>query len=193
MVRISGMTGTSSGPFKQNPDRWSVGECVRAHRARPSRRLLGEGREGGRRACRPRVVLPHRRATGADQSIWYPTAPPQGQGGVQAPEQLQPTQRWARARSRSSTGRTATCARSSRTMNREIKNRTESSPPFGWLNAHDSLVSLALHTVRHTRQIAEVQADPGYPKKPAAPAASRPQPRPDRRGIHRAGEGDRRR
>ena len=55
-------------------------------------------------------------------------------------------------------------------MNRR-RSRTapyELVPPFGWLNAHDSLVSLALHTVtRHTQQIIEVQEDPGYPK-PAA-------------------------
>ena len=45
-----------------------------------------------------------------------PNRPPQGQGGVKAPEELEPTQHWDRSRGdrRSSMGRTARCARSSR-------------------------------------------------------------------------------
>ena len=63
------------------------------------------------------------------------------------------------------------------TMGRDVKNRTmESTPPFGWMNAHDWLNLLVLHVVRHTKQIAEVQADPGYPARPSAVTVADPNP-----------------
>ena len=37
-------------------------------------------------------------------------------------------------------------------------------PVFNWLNAHDWLIYIPLHTVRHTRQMIEVMEDENYPK-----------------------------
>jgi uncharacterized damage-inducible protein DinB len=38
-------------------------------------------------------------------------------------------------------------------------------PVFGTLNAYQWLINVALHTIRHHKQIAEVKATPGYPAK----------------------------
>ncbi len=41
------------------------------------------------------------------------------------------------------------------------------------LNAHDWLTLSALHYMRHTQQIIEVQEDPGYPKSAATGTGGR--------------------
>ena len=38
-------------------------------------------------------------------------------------------------------------------------------PVFGPLNAYDWLIYVPLHTIRHSRQIVEVQQTAGYPAK----------------------------
>ncbi len=113
MGRISGLTDTQ-WRFKQNPDRWSVGECVE-HIVLAESRLLGKIKQVVAVAFRPGVVLPHRRATGADpaaraQSAAAGAGRREGAGGARADAALGPLAR----RSRSSIGRTARCARSSR-------------------------------------------------------------------------------
>jgi hypothetical protein len=41
-------------------------------------------------------------------------------------------------------------------------------PQIGLLDAHDWLTLTALHVMRHTRQIVEVQEDAAYPRDPVA-------------------------
>ena len=55
------------------------------------------------------------------------------------------------------------------TMPREAKNHTflNPFPLIGMMNVYDWLVLQAMHAIRHTKQIIEVQEDPNYPTKVA--------------------------
>ena len=52
------------------------------------------------------------------------------------------------------------------TIDKPIKEYTleHPFPVFGWLSAHDWLIYVPLHTIRHTKQLIEVQEHEGYPK-----------------------------
>ena len=111
---------------------------------------------------------------------YIPNPRPQGQGGVRAPEELEPTEKWDRARGIRQFYETHGKVRAFvETMDRNVKNRTMESTivAFGWMNTYDWLNSLAFHIQRHTKQIAKVQADPAYPAKPAGPAVTEQDPR----------------
>ena len=55
----------------------------------------------------------------------------------------------------------------SETVEKSLKDHTVEHPfpIFSWLNAHDWLIYVPLHTIRHSRQIIEVQEDKNYPKE----------------------------
>ncbi len=175
MARLSGMTD-EQWSFKQNPDRWSVGECVE-HMARAEMELLGRIKQTLASPADPEWFSRTNAKLGMVRQ-YVPNRGPQGQGGVRAPYELEPSEHWSRSRGITEVYRAHGEVRSVvETMGREVKNRTmESTPPFGWMNAHDWLNLLALHVVRHTKQIAEVQADPGYPARPAAVTVTDPNP-----------------
>ncbi len=172
MERLSAMTD-EQWAWKETPDRWSVGECVE-HIVRGEAAMLEKvgtliggpvdpdwfARTNGKLALLQRYI---------------PERGPHGQGGVRAPEELEPTQHWDRRRGITELYATSGAMRALvETMPRDIKNHTSQStvPAFGWLSAYDWLSSLPLHVVRHTKQIVEVQSTPGYPAKPAAGAAA---------------------
>jgi hypothetical protein len=50
-----------------------------------------------------------------------------------------------------------------RDTDRPLKAHTAANPFFGDLNAHQWLLYIPLHHIRHNQQIAEVKASPGYP------------------------------
>jgi uncharacterized damage-inducible protein DinB len=177
MARISGLTD-EQWSFKQNPDRWSIGECVE-HITRSEKAMLEKIR--GLLATAPDPQWFEK--TDGKLAIlqrYVPDRRPQGQGGVRAPEELEPTETWSRRHGIEQFYATQGEVRSFiETMDRHIKDRTMEStvPIFGWLNGNDWLHSLTLHMVRHTGQIAEVQADPRYPAKAATPRGPQPDPR----------------
>jgi uncharacterized damage-inducible protein DinB len=178
MARLTGMTD-EQWTFKPRPERWSVAECVE-HITRAEDALLASIQEMLETPPDPEW---HAKTDGklALLEQYVPNRGPQGRGGVQAPEEIRPTEQWSRRRGITEFYATHGKVRSFvETMRRDIKDRTLEStvPVFNWLNGHDRLHSLGLHIVRHTRQIAEVQADPGYPAKPPEPAAAAaPDPR----------------
>ena len=162
---ISGLSD-EQWTFKQNPKRWSVGECVE-HIVRSEHALFQSAvkamqnppdaewydRTMGKTALIRRVI-PNRNANGV--------------GGAKAPQEIQPTEKWGREKAIKEFYKIHGEVRAYiETMPREVKNHTfkHPFPIFGWLNAHDWLLYLPLHTVRHCKQIIEVQADPKYPKK----------------------------
>ena len=51
-----------------------------------------------------------------------------------------------------------------RDTNKPLKAHTAPNPFFGELNAHQWLLYVPLHHLRHNQQIAEVKASPGYPR-----------------------------
>lgn len=167
MELISGLTD-EQWRFKPNPDRWSVGECVE-HIARSERALLEQIKQI---VASPRDPEWFTRTKGKTDLLRQavPNRSPQGQGGRQAPIEIQPTENWDRAKAiqefYSAHGEVRAFAE---TMDRNIKDRTEESgaPTLGWLNAYDWLTIAPLHVIRHSKQILEVQQDPNYPKAPA--------------------------
>ncbi len=163
---ISGMTD-EQWTFKQNPDRWSVAECVE-HIVRTEEAVLAGiqatmqgprdpewfSRTEGKNDLLRQVVLT-RNAGGAGSPF-------------KAPYEVSPTEHWDRAHAIEEFYKAHGTVRAfAETMPREIKNVTMMNPfpQIGWMNAHDWLTLTALHVRRHSMQIAEVQADPKYPKK----------------------------
>jgi hypothetical protein len=168
---ISGLSD-EQWTFKQNAKRWSVGECAE-HIVRSERALFNNALKAMKNPPDPDWYA---RTKGKGDLIRrvMPNRNPNGVGGAQAPLEIQPTEKWGRAKAIEEFYKIHGEVRAYiETMPREIKNHTvrHPFPFFNWLNAHDWLLYLPLHTVRHCKLILEVQADPRYPKK-AAPVAA---------------------
>jgi hypothetical protein len=169
---ISGLSD-EQWTFKQNAKRWSVGECTE-HIVRSERALFQNAVKAMKNPPDPDWYA---RTKGNADFIRrvIPNRNPGGVGGAQAPLEIQPTEKWGRAKAIEEFYKIHGEVRAYlETMPREIKNHTvrHPFPIFNWLNAHDWLLYLPLHTERHCKQIIEVQADPRYPKKAASVAAS---------------------
>lgn len=164
MQRITGMTDEQWN-FKQNEKRWSVGECVE-HIALAERGIL----EGIQQAIAGPPDPEWATKSAGKLAIVKQAVPnrgPQGKGGVQAPEPLQPINKWGRAKGIEEFYAAHGHLRAYlETMDRHIKDRgmPHPVPALGWMNAHDWLNLNLYHTVRHTKQLIEVQEDPNYPK-----------------------------
>ncbi len=168
---ISGLTD-EQWTFKQNPKRWSVGECTE-HIVRSERALFNNAVKAMENPADPDWYARTKGKAAFIRRV-IPNRNPNGVGGAQAPLEIQPTEKWGRAKAIEEFYKIHGEVRAYiETMPREIKNHTVKHPfpIFNWLNAHDWLLYLPLHTERHCKQIIEVQADPRYPKK-AAPAAT---------------------
>jgi len=87
-------------------------------------------------------------------------------GRAQAPEAIVPkgglTQADAKERFLHQRAEVAKFASES---NAPLKQGIVENPFFGPLNGYHWLIYIPLHTMRHDKQIAEVKATPGYPKK----------------------------
>lgn len=164
MARITGLTDEQWN-FKPNPNRWSVGECVE-HIAMSERFILQNVQQTIAGPIDPEWA---KKSAGklaiVKQAV--PARGPQGQGGVQAPEPLQPVNKWDREKGIEQFYAAHGLFRAYvETMPREIKNRgmAHPVPALGWLNGYDWLNMILYHTVRHTKQLIEVQENPNYPK-----------------------------
>lgn len=162
--RISGLTD-EQWTFQENPDRWSVGQCTQ-HIVRSERALLEYAKT----------------AMGNDvDGDWYektkgktellrrvmPNRNPGGAGGAQAPMEIRPTLDWDRA----TTIKELYIIRGEvrayiETLSGPVKNHIEKHPfpVFGDLSAYEWLLYIPLHTIRHSKQIIEVQEHANYPK-----------------------------
>jgi uncharacterized damage-inducible protein DinB len=86
---------------------------------------------------------------------------------AKAPEPLKPTNKWANAKeiqAEFNKRRDATVAYAKSTPDSELRNHVSQSP-LGDVDGYQFLLFLSAHTKRHTAQIEEVKADPGYPRK----------------------------
>lgn len=155
--------------FKQNADRWSVSECTE-HIVRSQRLLLETAQQAMAAPVNPEWA---EKTSGKNDFIRkvMPNRNPGGVGGAQAPQEIRPTEHWDRARAFEEFYKIhGVCRAYMETMDREVKNHTidHPFPVFGTLNAYDWLIYIPLHTVRHSKQIIEVQSDPNYPKGASA-------------------------
>ncbi len=169
---ISGLSD-EQWTFKQNPKRWSVGECTE-HIVRSEHALFQNAVKAMKNPPDPDWYSRTKGKAAFIRKV-IPNRNPNGVGGAQAPMEIQPTEKWGRAKAIEEFYKIHGEVRAYiETMPREIKNHTVKHPfpIFNWLNAHDWLLYLPLHTERHCKQIIEVQADPRYPKKTASVAAA---------------------
>lgn len=161
---ISGLS-EEQWTFRENPDRWSVGECTE-HIVRSQRALLDFAKQAMSGEPDPQWA---ERTRGKNDLIRrvMPNRNPGGAGGATAPMEIRPTEKWDRATAIKELYTVAGEVRAYiETLEGPVKNHTAEHPfpVFGWLNAYDWLIYVPLHTVRHSKQIVEVQEHPDYPK-----------------------------
>lgn len=144
--------------FKPGPDRWSVGE-VAEHIVLADALLFGSATK----------IL-----TGEPDPRWNETlsktdtlrrALPNRSRRVDAPAAIQPKQAMTRqqilARFKEQRARALAFVRDT---DASLKAHTSANPFFGPLNAHQWLLYIPLHHLRHNQQIAEVKASTDFPR-----------------------------
>jgi len=157
MQYITGLTD-AQWSFKPGPDRWSVGEVV-------EHIVLAEALM---------FELAIKSLDGQANAKWDETlrktailraALPNRSRRVDAPAAIQPKQAMTRdaalARFKEQRARIGAFAKDT---DKPLKAHTAPNPFFGDLNAHQWLLYVPLHTIRHNQQIAEVKATPTFPK-----------------------------
>ena len=151
--------------FKQNPDRWSVAECTE-HIVRSETALLEYARTA---MSHDADAEWYERTKGKTNMLrqFMPNRRPMGQGGATAPMEIRPRENWSQAKAHEELNKIRSEVRAyAEAIDGPIKEHTEEHPfpVFSWLSAHDWLIYIPLHTIRHSRQIIEVQEDTNYPK-----------------------------
>jgi len=145
--------------FKPGPTRWSVAE-VSEHIAAAEDFLMGMITE--------QVMKAPARTEPADVKAiddFVLLALPDRSKKLQAPEPLMPTNRYASEQgtldhfvaSRANT-------RKFLTETKDLRQHAIDSPLGKKLDAYEWVLFIAAHSERHTKQILEVKADPGFPK-----------------------------
>jgi hypothetical protein len=146
--------------FKAGPDRWSIAQCAE-HIALSEDFLRGmienkvltaeptPDRIAGRKPLDGKVL-----AMITDRSF-----------KAQAPEPLQPASKFGSPEAtvehfQQSRAKTAALAKS----RDDLREHAAENPVFKELDAYQWLLFLSGHTLRHTAQIQEVKASPGFPK-----------------------------
>ena len=151
--------------FKQNPDRWSVGQCTE-HIVRSERSLLPSAKAAMSAGPDAGWAEKTKGKTDLIRRV-IPNRQPMGRGGATAPVEIRPTEDWDRARALSEFRAIRDEVKAyAESIELPIKEYTQEHPFafFGWLSAHDWLIYIPLHTIRHSKQIIEVQEDPNYPE-----------------------------
>ncbi len=152
--------------FKQNLDRWSTGECAE-HIVRSETSLLEAAMRALSGEADPEWYERTKGKTNLIRQV-MPNRRPMGAGGATAPVEIRPTENWGRAKTIAEFYKIRGEVRAyAETIDRPIKEYTEKHPfpVFGWLTAHDWLIYIPLHTIRHSKQIIEVQEDENFPER----------------------------
>ncbi|HVR29353.1 MAG TPA: DinB family protein [Thermoanaerobaculia bacterium] len=151
--------------WKPNPDRWSIGECAE-HIVLSERMLYQTALEALETPADPEWATKTAGKTEFLKRV-MPNRNPGGAGGAQAPQEIRPVQ----GLSRDEVVRRFNASRAEirafvAALDAPAKEHIVEHPfpVFGSLNAYDWLIYVPLHTVRHSRQIVEVQETAGYPQ-----------------------------
>lgn len=154
---INGLTD-EQWHFKSGPDRWSVGEVVE-HIVLADALLFETAVKSldARPGASWQETLP--------KTETLRRALPNRTRRVDAPGIIKPQASMTRAAlvARFKEQRARTLAYVQDT-DRPLKAHTAPNPFFGALNAHQWLLYIPLHNLRHNQQIDEVKASPGYPR-----------------------------
>lgn len=159
---IAATNGLSEGQwhFKPAPNRWSVAECAE-HIAATEDFLMGMVKEKVMKAG-PRAEP----ANVKEIDDFVLTAISDRTSKAQAPEPLVPTKRFgspAETMKHFKESRAATLKFVNET--KDLREHAVESPLKKVLDAYQWVLFVSAHCERHTKQILEVKADPGFPKK----------------------------
>lgn len=158
-------TSEEQWKWKSAPDRWSVGECAE-HVILSERMLFQTALQALQNPADPEWAT---KTAGKADFIKrvMPNRNPGGAGGARAPQEIVPEGNLTKADviARFNESRTEIRAFVA-ALDQPAKEHIETHPfpVFGDLNAYDWLIYVPLHTIRHSRQIVEVQSTAGYPK-----------------------------
>ena len=147
--------------YKPGPDRWSVAE-VAEHIVLAEGSLFGRAEQA--LAAPPN---PEWETKTAGKTEFIERVMPDRSRRAQAPESVQPRAGLSRAevlrRFQEARARTIEFVQK---IDRPLKAHTADHPfpVFGTLNAHQWLIYIPLHNIRHNQQIAEVKASDGFPR-----------------------------
>ena len=165
LALIDGVT-EEQWKWKSSPDRWSVGECAE-HVILSERMLYQTALDALKSPADPEW------AAKTDGKVDFlkqvmPNRRPNGAGGAKAPQEIVPSgtltkDEVVRRFNESRTEIRAFVAALDQPAKEHIV--VHPFPVFGPLNAYDWLIYVPLHTIRHSRQIVEVQETAGYPTK----------------------------
>jgi len=153
--------------FKENEDRWSVGQCAE-HIVRSERALLESAQGALENEADPEWAKKTKGKADLIRGV-MPNRNPGGAGGASAPQEIRPTENWSRAKVieeyykvRGEVRAFAETVAFEQPIKQHIL--THPFPVFGDLSSYDWLIYVPLHTVRHSKQMMEVMEDPKYPK-----------------------------
>jgi len=148
--------------FKPAPDRWSVAE-VAEHIAVSESMIFG--------LVQKQIMMspanPEKRPEVAGKDEIVLTKVPDRSRKAQAPEFLKPTNRWATREELIKAFEDSRKATMDyvRTTNDDLRDHFGPHPLLGSLDAYQWILLISAHSERHTKQIEEVKADPGFPKE----------------------------
>ena len=146
--------------FKASPDTWSIAEC--AEHIALSEDLLRDMVQG-KVLAGPASTQPVADRASLDEKVLKMIG--NRSFKVKAPEPLQPTRRFATPEAtlqKFDESRTKTIALAN--SRSDLREHAAPHPVFKELDAHQWLLYLSGHTMRHTAQIQEVKAAAGFPK-----------------------------
>ena len=148
--------------FKPAPDRWSVAE-VSEHIAISESIIFGMVQ--GKIMTSPATPEKRAEVAGKDETVLRMV--PDRSHKAQAPEFLQPTNRWA---TREELAKAFEDSRKAtmdyiRTTSDDLRDHFGPHPLLGPLDAYQWILLISAHSERHTKQIDEVKADPNFPKE----------------------------
>jgi len=160
LAAIEGLT-PEQWKFKAAPERWSIAETAE-HIAVTEEMVWNLLTEKMMKA--PADAAKRAEVQGKDEMIMKMV--PDRSKKVTAPEQLKPTGRWATPQEMVSHFK-ATRAKEMaylKETNEDLRSHFGEHPLFKILDGYQWLLLNGAHSKRHTAQILEVKADPGFPK-----------------------------
>ena len=145
--------------FKAAPDKWSIAECME-HIAAAEDFIRGSITENVMKA----PAVPDRDIAKIDAGILANV--PDRTNKLQAPEPLKPTNRFGSAEAAikhfvESRAKTEEYLKNTA----DLRGHAVDSPVGGKWDAYEFILLIGAHSERHTKQIEEVKASPGYPVK----------------------------
>jgi hypothetical protein len=152
--------------WKSSPDRWSVGECAE-HVILSEHMLYQTALKALANPADPEWAQKTEGKADFIKKV-MPNRNPGGAGGAKAPQEITPEGNMTKADviRRFNESRAEIRAYVA-ALDLPVKEHIEKHPfpVFGDLNAYDWLIYVPLHTIRHSKQIVEVQQTPGYPAR----------------------------